>query len=71
MAGVCVAAAYGEPWCKGRCKDPRDCTATPIRGTKGAARKPRRVRCAECGKYYADPPSRLCPGCEAYQEHQA
>lgn len=26
--------------------------------------------CEDCGKYYSDPPSRLCPGCEAYQEHQ-
>jgi hypothetical protein len=26
--------------------------------------------CASCGKYRSDPPSRLCPGCEAYQEHQ-
>ena len=25
--------------------------------------------CAECGTNYADPPSKLCPGCEAYQEH--
>jgi hypothetical protein len=25
--------------------------------------------CVECGKYYADSPSDLCPGCEAYQEH--
>ena len=26
--------------------------------------------CEDCGKNYADPPSRLCPGCAAYQEHQ-
>lgn len=25
--------------------------------------------CEECGKYPADPPSKLCPGCEAYREH--
>jgi hypothetical protein len=30
----------------------------------------RRKRCIECGTNYADPPSRLCPGCEAYREHQ-
>jgi hypothetical protein len=30
-----------------------------------------RRKCEECGKNYADHPSRLCPGCEAYQEHQA
>jgi hypothetical protein len=28
----------------------------------------RRRRCEEC-ENWADPPSRLCPGCEAYQEH--
>ena len=26
--------------------------------------------CADCGMCQADPPSKLCPGCEAYQEHQ-
>lgn len=26
--------------------------------------------CEECARYRADPPSRLCPGCEAYREHQ-
>jgi hypothetical protein len=30
----------------------------------------RRRRCAVCGKYWADSPSDLCPGCEAYEEHQ-
>lgn len=25
--------------------------------------------CEDCGKLPADPPSRLCPGCEAYREH--
>jgi hypothetical protein len=30
----------------------------------------RAQRCVECGRYLADPPSRLCPGCEAYQGHQ-
>jgi hypothetical protein len=28
------------------------------------------LMCEDCGKYPADYPSRLCPGCEAYQEHQ-
>ena len=32
---------------------------------------PRRRRCSGCGKHWADPPSDLCPGCEAYREHQA
>lgn len=26
--GVCVATAYGEPWCKNICQNPRDCTAS-------------------------------------------
>ena len=26
--------------------------------------------CEECGIYPADPPSKVCPGCEAYREHQ-
>ncbi len=30
---------------------------------------PRRKRCVECGVNWSDPPSRLCPGCEAYREH--
>lgn len=28
----------------------------------------RRKRCAECNDW-ADTPSKLCPGCEAYREH--
>jgi hypothetical protein len=31
----------------------------------------RRKRCAGCGVNWADPPSSLCPGCQAYAEHQA
>lgn len=27
--------------------------------------------CEDCGEFYADPPSKLCPGCEAYREHTA
>lgn len=27
------------------------------------------VLCVDCGKYPADLPSKLCPGCEAYREH--
>lgn len=30
----------------------------------------RRRRCSDCGIYWADYPSDLCPGCEAYREHQ-
>ena len=28
-------------------------------------------RCEECGKNWADWPSKICPGCEAYREHTA
>lgn len=34
-----------------------------------AVDKTRPKRCAECSTNYADPPSDLCPGCEAYREH--
>lgn len=27
------------------------------------------ARCIECGTNFADPPSKVCPGCEAYREH--
>lgn len=27
--------------------------------------------CIDCGKDYSDPPSKRCPGCEAYMEHQS
>jgi hypothetical protein len=30
----------------------------------------RRRRCTGCGIHWADPPSALCPGCQAYREHQ-
>jgi rubrerythrin len=26
--------------------------------------------CIECGVNRADPPSKMCPGCQAYREHQ-
>ena len=26
--------------------------------------------CDECGIHLSDPPSKLCPGCEAYKDHQ-
>ena len=29
----------------------------------------RRKRCEDCGAEWADHPSKLCPGCEAYREH--
>lgn len=30
-----------------------------------------RGMCEDCGKNLADKPSKRCPGCEAYREHQA
>ena len=27
--------------------------------------------CEQCGKNPSDPPSKFCPGCDAYLEHQA
>lgn len=36
--------------------------------------EPKRPRmppwCEECGSYRSDPPSKLCPGCQAYGDHQ-
>ncbi len=25
--------------------------------------------CEECGVHLADPPRKICPGCDAYREH--
>lgn len=42
-----------------------------IRANQKVARQMDKARpCAECGTNWADPPSTLCPGCEAYREHQ-
>lgn len=45
-------------------------------GKRKAATKPtprprlkRPPKCVDCDRYYADLPSRLCQGCEAYREH--
>lgn len=27
-------------------------------------------RCEGCDQNFADPPSKLCPGCQAYRDHQ-
>jgi rubrerythrin len=44
---------------------------TTRRQMKNLDKKPQYpMLCEECGKNYADPPSRVCPGCEAYREHQ-
>jgi hypothetical protein len=32
---------------------------------------PKALKCEDCGERPADYPSKLCPGCEAYREHQA
>jgi hypothetical protein len=37
------------------------------RNARLARKRPK--RCAECDKEWADPPSRLCPGCQAYRDH--
>jgi len=29
------------------------------------------AQCYECAVNYADTPSKLCPGCQAYREHQS
>lgn len=31
--------------------------------------RPRRKRCIECNNNWADLPSQICPGYQAYQEH--
>lgn len=47
-----------------------DCSAYgPGSGVK--PKKPRKPpMCEGCGQNRADPPSPLCPGCQAYREHQ-
>ena len=30
----------------------------------------RRIKCSGCDSNYADYPSKLCPGCQAYKDHQ-
>jgi hypothetical protein len=32
--------------------------------------KKRPPKCEACGVNHSDPPSKLCPGCQAYEEHQ-
>lgn len=38
---------------------------------KRMAPQPAKENCAECGKYPADWPSKICQGCAAYREHTA
>ncbi len=42
---------------------------TRARVAEWRKRYPPPAKCIECGTNYADPPSKLCLGCEAYQEH--
>jgi hypothetical protein len=44
--------------------------ALPAAQREMDAESVRRRRCTECGQHWADPPSTLCPGCQAYVEHQ-
>jgi hypothetical protein len=49
----------------------RERLKSPRRKVMVAPKKPKRPPlCEECGIYRSDPPSRLCPGCQAYGEHQ-
>lgn len=49
-------------------KRPMKSSGRPI---QSAPFQKRRNRCNGCETNWADPPSRLCPGCQAYREHQA
>lgn len=52
---------YG--WCFG--KDPENIDLWEPTHWRGLL-----VKCVDCQTNYADPPGWLCPGCEAYREHQ-
>lgn len=45
-------------------------SSTADKSAVTVGRRRKTALCGECGIYPADPPSRLCPGCEAYQEHR-
>lgn len=47
----------------------RGLTAKEQKIMHAALRRSVRLLCESCGKFTRDPPSHLCPGCEAYQEH--
>ena len=54
-------------------QDERDSYIAGYRGAKRRVRVSgwiRSIMCEECGKNPADLPSRICPGCQAYREHQ-
>ncbi len=43
-------------------------TAKLVKASFAALRPP--PLCESCGVNRADPPSKLCPGCQAYEAHQ-
>lgn len=45
--------------------------ALKYRYGKDLIRQRERMICEECGVNLRDPPSKLCPGCQAYKEHQS
>jgi len=46
-------------------------TFMEIQKTHDELVKPKRPPvCEGCGKNRSDPPSKLCPGCQAYRDHQ-
>ena len=47
----------------------RHLTEQEQRILSAAARRSLRLLCEDCHKFTRDPPSHLCPGCEAYREH--
>lgn len=53
-----------------RALETRHLTQGEQRTLSAALRRSTRLLCESCGKFTRDPPSHLCPGCEAYQEHQ-
>lgn len=66
MAAI-ACAALSEPQADSAVPE----TAGRNGSRSGDGQSDKAVMCKECGKYPADLPSRLCPGCEAYREHTA
>lgn len=68
--GLCDMHRAGKPL-GSNCPYCDRCHAdTLLKLANSTRREPGGELCEECGKYFRDPPSRLCPGCEAYKEHQ-
>lgn len=75
----CAAAAQAQDFWTGRIREFSfrvDELVAPKLGpvSPNIVVKPKRLRmppmCEECDKFRSDPPSKLCPGCQAYWEHQ-